>query len=77
MGPLFELNRRVRGVFPFTFHLSLLTSVRNLARHRIRTGLAIAGIMVTTAMLLDMVLLAGGIERSFARLLIGRCTSLR
>lgn len=51
--------------------------VRNLFRHRIRTGLALAGIMVTTAMLLDMVLLAGGIERSFARLLLGRGFQIR
>jgi len=34
-------------------------------------GLAIAGITVTTAMLLDMVLLGGGLERSFERLLLG------
>lgn len=53
------------------------TAIRNLARHRIRTGLAIAGIMVTTAMLLDMVLLAGGIERSFQELLLGRGFQVR
>ena len=52
-------------------------ALRNLARHRIRTALAVAGIMVTTAMLLDMVLLAGGIERSFERLLIGRGFQIR
>jgi len=51
--------------------------VRNLLRHPIRTGLAIAGIMVTTAMLLDMVLLSGGIERSFERLLLGRGFQVR
>jgi putative ABC transport system permease protein len=56
---------------------TLPTAARNLARHRIRTGLAVAGIMVTTAMLLDMVLLAGGIERSFARLLLGRGFQIR
>jgi len=33
--------------------------------------------MVTTAMLLDMVLLAGGIERSFEQLLLGRGYQLR
>ncbi len=33
--------------------------------------------MVTTAMLLDMVLLAGGIERSFERLLLGRGYQVR
>ena len=51
--------------------------MRNLFRHPIRTALALAGIMVTTAMLLDMVLLAGGIERSFAQLLLGRGYQLR
>lgn len=51
--------------------------MRNLLRHPIRTGLALAGIMVTTAMLLDMVLLAGGIERSFEQLLLGRGFQLR
>ena len=51
--------------------------IRNLLRHPARTLLAIAGIMVTTAMLLDMVLLAGGIERSFAQLLLGRGYQIR
>ncbi|MBK7349950.1 MAG: ABC transporter permease [Gemmatimonadetes bacterium] len=51
--------------------------IRNLFRHPVRTVLAIAGIMVTTAMLLDMVLLAGGIERSFAQLLLGRGYQIR
>jgi len=50
---------------------------RNLGRHPIRSGLALAGIAVTTAMLLDMVLLAGGIERSFERLLLGRGYQIR
>jgi putative ABC transport system permease protein len=58
-------------------HLSPFTAVRNLARHRVRTTLAVAGIMVTSAMLLDMVLLAGGIERSFARLLLGQGFQIR
>jgi putative ABC transport system permease protein len=52
-------------------------TLRNLLRHPIRTGLALLGIMVTTAMLLDMVLLAGGIERSFERLLLGRGFQIR
>ncbi len=51
--------------------------IRNLFRHPVRTLLAITGIMVTTAMLLDMVLLAGGIERSFAQLLLGRGYQIR
>lgn len=54
-----------------------MTPLRNLWRHPVRTGLALAGIMVTTAMLLDMVLLSGGIERSFARLLLGRGFQVR
>ena len=54
-----------------------MNPIRNLLRHPIRTGLAIAGIMVTTAMLLDMVLLSGGIERSFERLLLGRGYNVR
>lgn len=54
-----------------------MNPIRNLFRHPIRTGLAIAGIMVTTAMLLDMVLLSGGIERSFERLLLGRGFQIR
>lgn len=51
--------------------------LRDLARHPIRSGLALAGIAVTTAMLLNMVLLAGGIERSFERMLLGRGYQLR
>ncbi len=54
-----------------------MTALRNLLRHPIRSGLALAGIAVTTAMLLDMVLLAGGIERSFERLLLGRGYQVR
>jgi putative ABC transport system permease protein len=54
-----------------------MNPLRNLLRHPVRTGLAIAGIMVTTAMLLDMVLLSGGIERSFAQLLLGRGFQVR
>ncbi len=51
--------------------------LRNLIRHPTRTALALAGIAVTTAMLLDMVLLAGGIERSFSQLLLGRGYQIR
>lgn len=51
--------------------------LRDLARHPVRSGLALAGIAVTTAMLLDMVLLAGGIERSFERMLLGRGYQIR
>jgi len=54
-----------------------LTALRNLQRHRGRTALSLAGIAVTAAMLLDMVLLSGGIERSFERLLLGRGFQIR
>jgi len=55
----------------------MIAVARNLLRHPVRSGLALAGIAVTTAMLLDMVLLAGGIERSFERLLLGRGYQVR
>ncbi len=54
-----------------------MNPLRNLARHPVRTALALAGIAVTTAMLPDMVLLAGGIERSFEQLLLGRGYQIR
>ncbi|HSB55355.1 MAG TPA: FtsX-like permease family protein [Gemmatimonadales bacterium] len=54
-----------------------MTALRNLLRHPIRSGLALAGIAITTAMLLDMVLLAGGIERSFERMLMVRGFQIR
>lgn len=54
-----------------------LNPLRNLARHPVRSGLALAGIAITTAMLLDMVLLAGGIERSFEQMLLGRGYQIR
>ncbi|MEO8636296.1 MAG: FtsX-like permease family protein [Gemmatimonadales bacterium] len=59
------------SLFPFPRFL------RNLTRHPVRNGLALAGIAVTTAMLLNMVLLAGGIERSFEQLLLGRGYQIR
>jgi putative ABC transport system permease protein len=55
----------------------ILAPLRNLARHPVRSGLALAGIAVTTAMLLDMVLLSRGIERSFERMLLGRGYQIR
>jgi putative ABC transport system permease protein len=41
----------------------------SLARHRARTALAVAGIAVSSAMLLDMVMLASGMRESFRTLL--------
>jgi putative ABC transport system permease protein len=52
--------------------VSVLGGARNLLRHPLRTALSIAGIAVASAMLLDMVMLSGGIERSFERLLLAR-----
>jgi putative ABC transport system permease protein len=52
--------------------MSGLGGARNLLRHPLRTALSLAGIAVASAMLLDMVMLSGGIERSFERLLLAR-----
>jgi putative ABC transport system permease protein len=51
--------------------------VRNLRRHPFRTALSIAGIAVASAMLLDMVMLRGGLEASFADLLLVRGYQIR
>lgn len=50
---------------------------RNLRRHPLRTALVLLGLAVTTAMLLDMILLSGGLERSFEQLLLGRGYQIR
>lgn len=52
-------------------------SLRNLARHPLRSALAVLGISVASALLLDMVLLAGGLERSFERLVLSRGYQIR
>lgn len=44
-------------------------SWRELVRHPLRTSLAAAGVAVATAMLVDMLMLGGGIQRSFNELL--------
>ncbi len=51
--------------------------IRNLRRHPLRTALSLLGIAVASAMLLDMVMLSGGLERSFERLLLGRGYQIR
>jgi putative ABC transport system permease protein len=51
--------------------------LRNLGRHPLRTGLSLAGIAVAAAMLLDMVMLSGGIEKSFSELLLARGYHIR
>jgi putative ABC transport system permease protein len=50
---------------------------RSLRRQRGRTALSIAGIAISAAMLLDMVMLSGGIEQSFAELLLARGYHIR
>ncbi len=50
---------------------------RHLCRHPGQAILAVAGVAVTAALLLDMLMLAGGIERSFERLLLVRGYQIR
>jgi putative ABC transport system permease protein len=52
-------------------------AVRNLGRHRLRSALSVLGIAVSAAMLLDMVMLSGGIDKSFAELVLGRGFQIR
>jgi putative ABC transport system permease protein len=56
---------------------SLGWSLKSLRRHRLRTALSIAGIAISAAMLVDMVMLSGGIEKSFAELLLARGFQIR
>jgi putative ABC transport system permease protein len=51
--------------------------VRSLGRHRLRSLLTVAGIAVAAAMLLDMVMLSGGIDKSFADMLLARGFQVR
>jgi len=51
--------------------------LKNLGRHPLRTALSLAGIAVASAMLLDMVMLSGGIEKSFSDLLLARGYQIR
>jgi putative ABC transport system permease protein len=52
-------------------------SLKSLRRHWMRTALAVGGIAVSAAMLLDMVMLSGGIEQSFAELVLARGYQIR
>lgn len=54
-------------------HLAFIS----LARHRARTGLAVLGVAVAAAMLLDMVMLSSGMRESFGTLLESRGFSIR
>jgi putative ABC transport system permease protein len=51
--------------------------LRSLRRRPLRTALSLAGIAVASAMLLDMVMLSGGIEQSFSELLLARGYQIR
>jgi len=52
-------------------------AVQGLIRQRLRTVLAVIGIAISAAMLLDMVMLSGGIEKSFAELLLAKGYQIR
>lgn len=49
----------------------------SLTRHRNRTLLAVFGVAIATAMLLDMVMLSSGMRESFRRLLVSKGFQLR
>ena len=55
----------------------LRTAVRELRAHPGRTAFAVAGVAVASAMLLDMLMLAGGLQSSFRGLLSGAGFELR
>lgn len=57
--------------------MNWLWAVRDLLRHPVRSVLALLGIAVASGLLLDMVLLSGGIERSFEKLLLSRGYQVR
>jgi putative ABC transport system permease protein len=55
----------------------LIWGLKRLTRQPLRTGLSLAGIAVAAAMLLDMVMLSGGIDKSFSDLLLRRGFQMR
>jgi putative ABC transport system permease protein len=55
----------------------LAWGLKSLARQPLRTALSLAGIAVAAAMLLDMVMLSGGIDQSFSDLLLKRGFQMR
>ncbi|GAC1659455.1 MAG: ABC transporter permease [Gemmatimonadaceae bacterium] len=57
--------------------MQVTLAVASLLRHRARTILAIAGVAVSAAMLLDMVMLSTGMRESFKQLIIGMGFQLR
>ncbi len=57
--------------------MRLLLALASLRRYRARTILAVAGVAVAAAMLLDMVMLSTGLRESFHQLLVSRGFQLR
>ena len=57
--------------------MRIALATASLRRHRSRTLLAILGVAIATAMLLDMVMLSTGLRESFRRLLVSRGFQLR
>jgi putative ABC transport system permease protein len=57
--------------------MRLLLALASLRRHRARTVLAVAGVAVAAAMLLDMVMLSTGLRESFRQLLASSGFQLR
>ena len=57
--------------------MRLTLALASLVRHRTRTILAVLGVAVAAAMLLDMVMLATGLRESFRDLLLARGFQLR
>jgi len=55
----------------------LVWGIKSLARQPLRTALSLAGVAVAAAMLLDMVMLSGGIDKSFSDLLLKRGFQMR
>jgi len=56
---------------------ALTWGLKRLIRQPLRTALSLAGIAVAAAMLLDMVMLSGGIDKSFSDLLLRRGFQMR
>jgi len=55
----------------------LVWGIKSLARQPLRTALSLAWVAVAAAMLLDMVILSGGIDKSFSDLLLKRGFQMR
>lgn len=57
--------------------MPLTLAIASLLRHRARTLLAVLGVAVSAAMLLDMIMLASGMRESFRTLLVSQGFQLR